>query len=355
MTLKMKITIAWAALLLSLLACATLFGGGDEYYDDGYSNDESGYYDDEPQTDTQQSDDSSSQNTGSTEAQACPVITDQIISLAQSGGADVEENLLDGDVYMVTYTVNGNEISDPYFEDVSSDLQDEQDDEAKHQEIWNYFSTLIPLNQRDSLTEYSIVTDGQGGSLAAVAQTQTDFDKWSLEVDIIDSNNSYDLTYTLVHEFAHLLTLGPDQVDPSLAIFNNPEDNDIYLQEASRCADYFPGEGCARSDSYINNYFNQFWADIHEEWNEINLIEDEDALYEALDNFYYKYEDSFVTSYAPTNPEEDIAESFSFFVFSPRPEGNTIVEEKILFFYDYPELVQLRANILNNMCVAFPQ
>jgi hypothetical protein len=54
-----------------------------------------------------------------------------------------------------------------------------------------------------------------------------------------------------------------------------------------------------------------------------------------------------------TNPEEDIAESWSFFILSPKPAGNTIAEQKILFFYNYSELVQLRNEILNNLCTAF--
>ncbi|NJN80268.1 MAG: hypothetical protein HC797_07255, partial [Anaerolineales bacterium] len=77
--------------------------------------------------------------------------------------------------------------------------------------------------------------------------------------------------------------------------------------------------------------------------------------YEQLDDFYYKYEDQFLTDYAVTHPAEDIAESFSFFIFSSQPAGNTIAEEKILFFYQYPELVELRTKILNNLCVSFPE
>lgn len=149
--------------------------------------------------------------------------------------------------------------------------------------------------------------------------------------------------------------LGPNQVPPSQAIFSNPEDDDLYFKEVSACPNYFPGEGCATPDSYINNYYNQFWTDIYDEWNEINLEEDEDLYYEKLDDFYYKYEDQFVTSYAATNPEEDIAEAWSFFVFEPQPAGDTIAEEKVLFFYQYTELIELRANILKNMCVTFPE
>jgi len=29
----------------------------------------------------------------------------------------------------------------------------------------------------------------------------------------------------------------------------------------------------------------------------------------------------------------------------PRPNGDTIAEEKILFFYDYPEMVEMRDEI----------
>ncbi len=337
---KIKIIIASWVLLLSTLACVTLMG------------------EDLPQTDPavlpavqQPSTDIPATQT----ADSCPVITDQIIALAVSGGADVEENLLDTEVTLVTYTVSGDELADPYFESVSSDLQDEQDDEQSQQQVWDYFTSIIPFEQREIIAEYAIVTDGQGGTLAAVSQTYTDPELWSLQVDIADTANYYDLTYTLVHEFGHLLTLGSTQVPPSLAIFNNPEDDDIYFQEVSACPNYFPGEGCATPDSYINNYYNQFWVDIYDEWNEVNLEEDDDIYYEKLDEFYYKYEDRFVTSYAATNPEEDIAESWTFFIFSPQPAGDTIAEQKVLFFYQYPELVELRANILSDMCASFPK
>ena len=284
----------------------------------------------------------------------CPSVTEEILKVAtefyeeDAGDENSEEP---EELYLTTYSVSGNRISDPiYYEDVSSDLTHYQEDSASHQEIWDYFITLIPAGGRDSLAEYSIVTDGVGNVLAAVAQTLYDPALWSLEVDIRDSGDKLNLTYTLIHEYAHLLTLGPDQVTPSEAVFNNPNDDNIYYDEVSACPDYFPGEGCSRSSSYINAFFNQFWADIYEEWQDINLIENDDAYYEALDDFYYNYEDRFVTGYAATNPEEDIAEAFTFFVLSPRPNGDTIAKEKILFFYNYPELVELRDEIITGIC-----
>lgn len=345
-----RILLASLALLLSSLACVTLMGEEPAALEDpGF---------------VQQPEIVQPPTAVPADASAsCPIITKQIVS--QNSPTDLSDQL-DSDfndssedegetTYIVTYLVSGDEISDPYFEDVPANLQDEQDDTAAHQALWDYFTALIPLQYRPTLAEFSIMTDGTDNVLAAVAQTYDDPNLWGLEVDIADTSDYYYLSFTLVHEYAHLLTLAPDQVTPSLAIFNNPDDNDIYLDEVSACSTFFPGEGCSNPDSYINAFYEEFWTGIYDEWNEINLEEDEDLYYEKLDEFYLKYEDQFLTDYSVTHPAEDIAEAFAFFVFAEKPAGDSIAEDKILFFYNYPELVQLRTEILSNLCANFPQ
>jgi len=57
-------------------------------------------------------------------------------------------------------------------------------------------------------------------------------------------------------------------------------------------------------------------------------------------------EKDFVTEYASTNPGEDIAESFAFFVLRPKPSSSKKKsDQKMLFFFDYPELVKLRSYV----------
>ncbi len=141
---------------------------------------------------------------------------------------------------------------------------------------------------------------------------------------------------------------------PNLEIFDNPHSNLIYERELAACEFYFPGEGCSNEDSYINQFFDRFWFELYAEWQEIDSEEDEDEYYDLLEEFYETYEDQFLTDYAPTSPAEDIAETFSFFILSPRIEPTSIAEEKIMFFYDYPELVELRRQILTQVCVEFP-
>lgn len=338
---RLKILFTLLALLLSTLACEVL-AKDEQFYEE-----ESSFVTEEP---------FSTEEPVEIEGAVCTDITDQIMQISTSASeSETESVTVEEETTLVIYEINGDEISNPVLEDVSSDLEDAQSDEATQQQVWEYYTALIPAENRNTIVEYVIFTDGVDNTLAAVTQTQTDPEAWSLQVDIADTSDYYSLTFTLIHEYGHLLILGPDQVPPSLAVFNNPEDNDIYLQELSACPDYFPGEGCANPDSYINEFYNQFWAEIHEEWNEINLEEDQDIRDEKLIEFYNSYQDQFLTDYAATNPEEDMAESWAFFVLSPQPAGDTIAEEKILFFYNYPELVELRSSILNNLCTSFPQ
>ena len=259
---------------------------------------------------------------------------------------DFEEELLDDEYVLVKYQIDGSEIFSPQYEDVTADLIDEQENVALHQEIWGFYAAMIPAVSRDFVTHYIVMTDGLGGTLAAVEQNPDEPTSWMLNVDISDTENLAELTFTLIHEYGHLLTLNDEQVDIDEYIFNNPDDEDAYSEAETDCDTYFTGEGCAKSSSYFYLFFDEFWYDIYGEWSEIQYIEDDDAYYEATDDFYFAREADFVTDYAATNPGEDIAESWAFFVTQPKPAGNTIAEKKVLFFYQFPELVALRDEII---------
>ncbi len=257
----------------------------------------------------------------------------------------------DEEYTLVTYQVDGDQISHPKLEKVISTLKSYQQDSAAQQQIWDYFAAIIPPDQRSFIKHYLVFTDGEENLLASVAQSETSANEWDLSVDVLDSSDPKDLTYTLVHEFGHLLTLNPDQVTPSKPIFNNPDSDSIYNKEKKACSTYFPGEGCSHKDSYINQFFERFWnSKLYEEWLKIDATEDPDLLDTKLERFYKKYKDEFVTDYAPTSPAEDIAESWSYFVLKPKPGSHTIANQKVLFFYEFPELVRLREQIAHNLC-----
>jgi hypothetical protein len=291
---------------------------------------------------------------------ACPSIVEGILNTV-TAHVDLTGNESDklfnkeGGISLVTYDVENDTIGDPHFEAVPEELEDERDDRAAHEAIWSYFALIMPAAERELVSRFSIFTDGKGSHLAAVSPLSPDPEQWNLQMDILDAESYYELTYTLLHEQGHLISLNTKQVTPSESIFQFPDNETVRKQEAAACEQYFTGEGCSEPASYINQFFTRFWSYLFEEWEQIDLERDKDTRATMLKEFYRLYQDQFLSDYAATSPMEDIAESWAFFVLSPKPELNSIANEKILFFYEYPELVERRTQILQQICVEFPQ
>lgn len=292
---------------------------------------------------------------------ACPNLMADIIQQATQGsdpGTDSGTSSSNPDWQtLVTYQVDGNQISDPAYESVANNFKNLQQDTTGQRDAWKLFTGLIPLKDRQMVSEYQIFTDGPSNILAAVEQAPNDPNKWMVEVDEADLQNRKELVFTLIHEYAHLLTLNSDQVPPDVAIFKNPDDQNLFDKKVAACPTYFPNEGCSKPDSYINTFYDRFWVSIIDEWKKVDALStagDQTQYNDKIYAFYQKHQDQFVDDYAATNTSEDMAETFAFFVLSPKPTGDSISDQKILFFYNYPELIQLRSQILNNLCTLNP-
>lgn len=300
---------------------------------------------------------------------SCPSVMAKIIQSAQGSVYEVSatDSIEPETHYLASYSVLGDLISTQDLEkslpsellekSIPIELKDEQNDRNLHEQAWDLFTLIIPPQDREMVADYIVFTDGYSNTLAAVEQTPDDLARWIMEVDIADLKDADLFLFTLVHEYAHLLTLNSSQVTPDPEIFKEPNNLSLIEEGGAACSDYFPGDGCSHPDSYINEFYQRFWVDINDEWKAIDALQyDEDPLpyYEGLYDFYEAHTDEFVDDYATTHPAEDIAESFAYFVFSPMPLGNSIKEQKIAFFYQYPELLELRSNILQNICTGSP-
>ena len=261
------------------------------------------------------------------------------IALLESGGVEVTGEEEDTEL-LVRYRIDGNQIIDR--EELGKSDDDTVADQKRQEKIWRQFSEVIPSEYRRDISHYGVFSDGEGNLLAFVEPNPDDNSKWGLNVDPADASDHTELLYTLIHEFTHVFTLNSRQV-PFNADVYYADDDESYEKAVEACSTYFTGEGCANRNAYIADFHNRFWLDIEEEHLQIDS-EDEDGLYA----FYEKYEDRFVTDYAATDTAEDIAETFSYFVLQPKPKNKklTIVDQKILFFYEFPETVKLREQIL---------
>ena len=224
-----------------------------------------------------------------------------------------------GDDESFAYEIDGDEIT---LVSNESSTYTEEDYEL----LWDYFAKVIPEDYRDDITRLEFFSDGWGGTLAAVSQRSDNYEEWILYIDpadsIIDDEIEPDeFPLTVVHEFSHVMSLGADQIPPSYWV--TEED---YEEEAAACDTLFFYEGCINEDGYLYEFHQEYWNG--------QTVEAEGD--------YWSNPDAYVTAYASTNSTEDFAESFTYFVFQDKPKGSTLAEEKMLFFYQYDELVALR-------------
>lgn len=184
------------------------------------------------------------------------------------------------------------------------------DPEDEHLQLWTTFVTLIPASGIDGVITYFEVIDDQETS-GYVYGDEDDIDSFVLGLNTIEIDEPRELRHTIIHEYGHIATLNSNQVD---------------MESGGSCPTYELDEGCSENDSYVFAFF--------------------EAFYDGGGN---DGDDAFVTDYASSNIAEDMAESFTFFVLRARPDGETVAEEKILFFYNYDELIDLRADIRGNL------
>src|SRR5699024_7444337 len=152
--------------------------------------------------------------------------------------------------------------------------------------------------------------------------------------------------FILLHEFGHILTTNDQEVDIYEGIFEEGMTDEVEAEAIAQCETVYSQTRCAKEDSYLYDYYKDFWQDINEEFEAIDWYDEK-----GFENFFFDHEEHFFNSYQGTNILEDIATSFAFFIYThsdvrKKPE---IKYQKINFFYNYDELIELRTAILENL------
>ena len=161
-------------------------------------------------------------------------------------------------------------------------------------------------------------------TMAYVSRDIDDPTQWMLVANAAYADDSDTLLQTLIHEYAHVLSLNVDQV---------PE-------ASGSCETLELSEGCALPTSFIDEFQVEFW-DAYGENAPGPDNDDADVAYA----FYETHEEDFVSDYAATNVTEDFAESFAAFVLEAEPDSDSPLAEKLDFFWNVPEFVEIRAHI----------
>ncbi|MFK9091687.1 hypothetical protein [Bacillus salipaludis] len=231
---------------------------------------------------------------------------------------------------LVNYSIKNDSLAEPVV--LSFDPKEKKyvEDADQHKKIWKTISSITPTKAKSLVKQFYLGLSEKSRLLGEVAPIFDDLKTWKLIINMNDIEDPYVFIHTINHETGHLLTLNDSQISPF----------------KKQCSTFLSDLGCSNPSSYINLFYEAFWkGEAEEDWRKMEQENDE-----QLEEFYDKHPNEFINSYAASSIYEDIAESWNAFIFNKRIKDTVpVYEEKINFFYQFPELVQMRAEILKNV------
>ena len=215
---------------------------------------------------------------------------------------------------------------------------------AGTQKAWDRFAGLFPAAGRPEIVLFvGIDQDESNGTDGALQVSALDDDKRYLALDVSGAVEFKELTRTMIHEYSHLLQFRPSALTPGT--------------EVEFCDVYDGGEACPKPGSYLRLWSEAFYPEV---------TDGDDYPEEEADvEDRYSADEHVTDDYAATNPAEDMAETFAEWVLLNAPTGpkfvnedphydapvtgDRVVDEKLRFFDQFPELVALRTNIRDQL------
>jgi len=201
--------------------------------------------------------------------------------------------------------------------------------EAEVAEAWDLFRRVAGDAIIVEHVESFVVGEDEDSEFLAYVRPEVD-DRWALVVNLA-FDDPYDRAVTMIHEYAHLLSLNATQVDSDA--------------EWNRCGETWIFEGCPHEDAVITRFQDRFW--------DMYGYDVPDGIAGAADveEFWTGREDQFVSEYAATSVLEDFAESFTIWVLlegdAPQEWGyDDLAAEKVEFFETDPATADERERIL---------
>ena len=188
-----------------------------------------------------------------------------------------------------------------------------QEDESDH-EIWKQIKDISPNDLTETYIDTFQVFDNRDDDTLAYVSDDNGDGKFEIAINSVQHRMSSkkEQTLTIVHELTHVLTLNIDEAG------------------GEGCGGYVSEDGCFPSTGIMGSFVSKFWSEEL-----IDQSKNGDIDYEQNKN-------NFVSEYATTSPEEDIAESFAFYVMNGSPPSKVIVGQKQTFFNDFENLVLIR-------------
>ena len=200
--------------------------------------------------------------------------------------------------------------------------------------IWDLFVRVAtPELAGSRIGRYLYADDPRSDTYAYVHFEDVEAGRWRLAANGAYADDPELLLGTLVHEYAHVLSLHTDQYDA------------VVLTRFETCDTLEADGGCLREDAWLTDFHEEFWSG----YGAAAPDADDTADAGVRDAFYADHADDFVSAYAATNVTEDFAETFMTFVLEPNESladpSSSMVARKLAFLAGIPQLSAIRDRI----------
>jgi hypothetical protein len=194
-------------------------------------------------------------------------------------------------------------------------------------EAWEALSTITPSLQLADLGLFGAFESVEAGDEVTLAFVNTlDDDGTLFQMSLNTATYEEDpneALLTMAHEFSHVFTALPSQIDRS-------------AEAEDGCTTYDNGEGCFLPDSLMAQWIELFWGS--------GLIDEIDPDVDPAGSGGQDRCDTnpgFLGAYAASNPEEDFAETFSAYVFQLDVDADAL-QAKLDWMNEQPGLAEFR-------------
>ncbi len=205
----------------------------------------------------------------------------------------------------------------------------------RHRRYFSRVFELFPQEYGSKLSQLNIFNNDSGFADAFVETLPPKHNTWLYAVrsEMLDFTKDDANDELIVHELAHIISYETPFQEPLIA--------------GDCISGYFEIKGCPPENSYLRLFVDEFWSNKRSLDRAERNSESKDSVGDAYD-FYKDNSDEFVSGYAALNPEEDFSEAFMYFVLEPDAVTGETANDKIDFFWDFPEMRKIRTEILKN-------
>lgn len=191
-------------------------------------------------------------------------------------------------------------------------IEGRRQSEVADQQLFNLFSDIIGDDAVDAYVREWRIFENRSTDLGAFVELIAGTDDWVVGVnrENFDQNEPQIIeayANLFVHEYAHII------------LYDQPEMETAFSDRFWTAADYRHATAVERASG--------------------------DNRFALLRRYYDTNQNRFVGDYATMNVDEDMAETFVAFVRNAKPEGTTLKDRKVRFFYEYDDFVELRTEL----------